>query len=125
MKIIHSTLVLRDVPEFRLFSINSHNRYMDFLFAYGMFRREELPDEAVEVYEVSHYEGEVMNGGHAQYLSNGDRWREIPGTIGNACLSGLKALSSDFHLIYEQFHQRIVHSTSDLMKSMEIGNLVG
>jgi hypothetical protein len=82
--------------------------YIDSLLEYGLFRRDELPPPALELYDLSHYEREVMNGGHAQYLGNLSRWRKVPGTIADSCLSGLRALpNSEYHDIYSALCGRL------------------
>jgi hypothetical protein len=111
MQLIAHTLMHEEGLNYEGPSLLTHEYYIDFLMEYGLFQRDELPPAALELYDLSHYEREVMNGGHAQYLGNRDRWKQVPGAIADSCLSGLRAVPNDeYREIYTELCARLAES---------------
>ncbi|MEM1045116.1 MAG: DUF4375 domain-containing protein [Pseudomonadota bacterium] len=44
--------------------------YTNFLMEKGLYRREEMPREAVQAYHADYYLAQVNNGGHSQFIGN-------------------------------------------------------
>ncbi len=64
-------------------------RYVEQMQYVGSFSRQELPELAMQLYHASYYYGQVVNGGHSQFIANSDRLLPI---ICIDALAGLKAM---------------------------------
>lgn len=63
--------------------------YVEQMQYVGSFSRQELPEVAMKLYHASYYYGQVVNGGHSQFIANSDQLLAI---ICVDALAGLKAM---------------------------------
>lgn len=86
--------------------IDSHAAFVGILRDIGLYRIDELPQTSQIAFHVSLYEGEVVNGGHEQFVANATRATALTlSELLKRVKTGLLSVGANEYLdVFERFH---------------------